>query len=373
MKKTNILVDAHVFDDKHQGTRTYLKGLYSELIPIAKNCHFFFVAQDIDNLKKEFGRHDHVSYISLKSHNKYYRLLIEFPILIKNHNIDYAHYQYICPPIKNCKLIITTHDILFEQKEFKKYFPLKFRIINGVLFRWSAKRADLLLTVSKYSKKKISEHYTINEEKIKITPNAVDTIYKEEAIINENFKNQNLGKYILYVSRVEPRKNHLSLLKAFVELELANQGYKMIFIGKKDILCNELEQFINLMTPEDKASVFWLENVSNDALKAYYQNCELFVFPSFAEGFGIPPLEAMIYNKKLLCSKNTAMADFELPEAIYFDPENIEELKDKMKIQLNTPFSFGQDYKKILARYNWKTISKAYYQLLIEFSKDHQN
>ena len=50
-----LLVDAHLFDEQHQGTRTYLKGLYSELIPIAKDWHFFLVAHDIENLKSEFG------------------------------------------------------------------------------------------------------------------------------------------------------------------------------------------------------------------------------------------------------------------------------------------------------------------------------
>ena len=153
----NILVDAHIFDDKHQGTRTYLKGLYSELIVIAENWHFFLVAQDIENLKKEFGVHKNVTYLPLKSQNKFYRLLIELPLIIKRNRIDYAHYQYISPPIKNCKQIVTIHDILFEQKEFKSFFPLKYRIINSTLFKTSARRADILLTVSEYSKRKISE------------------------------------------------------------------------------------------------------------------------------------------------------------------------------------------------------------------------
>ena len=162
----NILVDMHVFDGKHQGTRTYLKGLYTELIPIAKNHHFFLVANDVKNLKSEFKNYNNVSYISLKSNNKFYRLLFEFPSIIKQNKIDFAHFQYIAPPFKNCKLIITIHDILFEQKEYKKYFSFKYRIVNGALFRWSASRANILLTVSEYSKRKEEIEINLDNQEI---------------------------------------------------------------------------------------------------------------------------------------------------------------------------------------------------------------
>ena len=112
----NVLVDMHVFDDKHQGTRTYLRGLYLELIYIAKNWRFFLAANNIENLKNEFGDHHNVTYIPLKRHNKFYRLLIELPLIIKKYEIDCSHFQYITPLFKKGKYIVTTHDILFEHK-----------------------------------------------------------------------------------------------------------------------------------------------------------------------------------------------------------------------------------------------------------------
>ena len=240
--------------------------------------------------------------------------------------------------------------------------------MNSFLFKISAKRADVLLTVSNYSKKRISKLYQIDENKINITPNAASTP-NIEGQRKSDIRELNLGKYILYVSRIEPRKNHLNLLKAFLELNLFSKGYKIVFIGKKDILFNDLKMFVEQIDSKYKESMLWLENVSNDELKDYYQNCELFVFPSFAEGFGIPPLEAMICNKKLLCSNSTAMADFELPEAITFDPSNLEELKQKIKIQLNTSFHMEDVYKQVLSKYNWQTISKDFYKLLNHHNK----
>ena len=169
---------------------------------------------------------------------------------------------------------------------------------------------------------------------------------------------------MLYVSRVEPRKNHLNLLRAFIQLGLVEKGYKMVFIGNKDILFNDLKQFINQMDSRSKASIIWLEKVSSSELNSYYQNCALFVFPSFAEGFGIPPLEAMALGKRVLCSNQTAMNDFDLPENFRFDPYNIEELKRKITVQLSSNFDLAEVYKPILAKYNWQEIAKEFKQVV---------
>lgn len=365
----NILIDAHVFDDKHQGTRTYLKGLYSQLIPLAKDWKFFMVANDIDNLKNEFGNHDNLTYIPLTSHNKFYRLLIELPSIIKKYEIDYSHFQYIGTPVKVGKQIITTHDILFEQDEFKSYFPLTYRLVNGFLFKRSAKQADVLLTVSKYSRKKISELYQIPIEGIHITPNAVSKQNGKQPHLDVPKSISDLGKFILYVARIEPRKNHLALLKAFTELQLAKKGYKLVFVGRKDIPNPELEDYAATHQDINGNAVVWLDSIPNDRLANYYKHCELFVFPSFAEGFGIPPLEAMAAGCRLLCSKNTAMADFNLPESLTFDPYNVEELKQKMAQQLESNSVLSDVYDQILSKYDWPQVANDFYELIHQHHK----
>lgn len=351
----NILIDAHVFDGKHQGTRTYLKEIYSELIILKPNWIFYILAEDIENLQKEFGYRDNIVFLKLKSHNKFYRLFVEIPSLIKKHKIEYTHFQYITPIRKVGKYIVTTHDILFEQKKFKKYFPLKYRIINGFLFRYSAKRADILLTVSEYSRKKISELYHIPIEKIFVTPNAVNkkfTLLKE----SENpFKEDNFpNKYIFYVSRIEPRKNHLIILKAFVDLKLYEKGYSVVFAGSKDFPDKELVKYLENNSQILENTLFWKNNLSINELKYYYVNCELFVFPSHAEGFGIPVLEAMIFNKKVLISNQTAMKDFDLPLEMTFDPNNLQELKQKLNFLLFSQHDINEElYHKILSKFDW--------------------
>ena len=134
-----ILIDAHVFDGKFQGSRTYILGLYSALIDLKPDWHFFFAAQNVKTLEAAFGKHDNVDFLTLPSGNKYRRLLSEFPKLIKQHQIDFTHFQYISPLIKRGKYIVTTYDILFEEPRFAPYFPKKYRFLNGKLFKRSAK------------------------------------------------------------------------------------------------------------------------------------------------------------------------------------------------------------------------------------------
>ena len=357
----NILVDAHVFDGKHQGTRVYLKGLYQSLIPICKDWNFFIAATDIDNLKEEFGEFDNIHFVQLKNKSKFYRLIIDFPSLIRKYNIDYSHFQYTIPPFKKGKYIVTLHDILFEQKEFKTFFPSKGRFINHFLHKISAKKADILFTVSEFSKNKISDLYKINSSKIHVSPNAVN----KEFYNNKNESStQTPPKYILYVSRIEPRKNHLTLLRAFNELKLDDKGYKLVFIGKPDIANPEFESYIKSNNERITKFLIFLEDLATNDLIKYYSNCDLFVFPSYAEGFGIPPLEAMVLEKKVLCSDHTAMKDFNLPEEFRFDPYNLKELKTKIIAQLSNKFDIKEIYKPILAKYHWQEIAKEFKQVI---------
>ena len=141
-----LLIDAHCFDYKtSEGINTYIRGIYSELIKSAEEIDFYFIASDIAKIQCIFGSKKNVHYIQLSSKNKFYRLLFEVPAIVRKYQIDYAHFQYTTPLIKNCKTIVTLHDILFV--DYPNLFPFSYRLIKGILFKLSAKRADVLLTV----------------------------------------------------------------------------------------------------------------------------------------------------------------------------------------------------------------------------------
>lgn len=353
-----LLVDCHVFDGKFQGTRTYIQGLYAEMVR-HRDIDFYFAAQDIERLKAVFGEAENIHYVSLHSGGSIKRLAVEFPRIIKELGIDYAHFQYISPLVKRCKEIVTTHDLLFM--DMPQYFPLTYRVKNGLLFRLSAKKADVLLTVSEFSRQEMVRHFGISADKIAVTPNAVLPIEDSMPLPDVKAKWQ-LDKYILTVGRLEPRKNFLLLLKAFVEMRLCEQGYKLMVVGAPDMTYQAFVDYHAALSENVKKAVV-MTTASFPELVALYKNATLFVFPSLGEGFGIPPLEAIEYGCPVLCSDATAMGEFRLPEECMFSPQDIEELKRKMNHAL-----YGQtasvDAKTINEHFNWKRSADVLYEAI---------
>ncbi|MBX3165006.1 MAG: glycosyltransferase family 4 protein [Bacteroidetes bacterium] len=355
MKKIKIFVDAHVFDNSFQGTTTYLKGLYSALVK-NENFEITLAAENTEKLKL-FFTDERFRFIQLKTRSKYKRLALEIPKLLKEHKFDYAHFQYITPLVKvrNCKYINTIHDLLFL--DFPQYFPFSYRFTKKQLFKFSARKSDIICTVSDYSKNALIRHFHISPENIVITPNAV-VIYNE-SYVNVKAK-YNLDKYILFVSRVEPRKNHYLLLKTFVEMELYKQGYQLIFIGRKnDVTSENYFNYYHALPDEIKKRVLHFENISHDDLYGFYRYADLFVYPSLAEGFGIPPLEAAMAGCKVICSNQTAMSDFDFFGNYLFNPNNENELKEKIEMVLNDKlYNFNYIKQAIEKKYNWEIIAK---------------
>jgi glycosyltransferase involved in cell wall biosynthesis len=357
MKTLKFFVDCHVFDGNLQGTTTYLKGLYLELIK-DKSKNFFLAAFDVDNLESVFGKHDNVTYLEYKSKNKFIRLLFDIPRLIKNNNINFAHFQYIVPPIKRCKYIVTVHDVLFL--DYPDYFPVLYKIKNKFLFKASVQYSDVVLTVSEYSKKQIQKHFKTS--KITVTPNAVDPIYFEtydKKAAKEEVKSKfQATNYFLYVSRWEPRKNHDRLLKAFVENKYY-KTYSLVFVGNKSIENKVYNDYYASLPDKIKATIFSLNNVNYQDLILLVRGSALSIYPSIAEGFGIPPLESLAAKVPTICSNTTAMADFQFFGDCLFNPIDLEDLKTKIEIGLKDT-QIEQKRNQMIDKFTWQFAAKQF-------------
>jgi len=359
--KIKILVDAHIFDHSFQGTATYIHGLYNALVE-NEQFEITLCAHDIDHLKTLFTD-SRFKFVSLNSHSPYKRLLFEYPQIIKDGKFDYAHFQYIVPFFKGTKFVNTIHDVLFLK--YKQYFPWKYRFTKGNLFRLSAKRSDIVLTVSDYSKNDVAHYFDIKENRIHVTPNAVSIAPASQVDIKSKYGIRN---YILFVSRFEPRKNHIGLLKAYLANELYDNGYDLVFIGskKEKIEWDAFQELQTLIPDEHRNNVHFLEKISTEDLNAFYKNAACFVFPSLAEGFGIPPIEAAVNDCKVLCSDNTAMQEFDFFK-YRFDPNNQSELDEMLpEILQDGQYPFEEIKRAIIQKYNWHSIADHYNQILIK-------
>ena len=348
-----ILIDAHKIGEKHEGTSTHLIGLYRALMALKPDWTFVFVGPYLEAMQEAFGAGANRHYVTLPTTNKFRRLLWDLPNLMRRESPDYTHFQYISPLWSPTPTLVTIHDLLFLEPEFRRHFPWTYRWLNGLLFRLSAQSAKLLCSVSPYGQRQLSARYAIMPDKITITPNAVSVQEMSLEAAKKRVAGYDLDRFVLFVSRVEPRKNHKALWQAFESLGLHQKGLKLVFIGKKEWMDPELEGVMTQSDPSMKQSVLWLESIPHNDLWAFYRAATLFVYPSLGEGFGIPPLEAASVGTPVVCARNTAMVDFDFFPYLV-DVAKPEALAKAMESALNDPAYPAQDIaQQIQKRYNW--------------------
>ncbi|MDH2207356.1 MULTISPECIES: glycosyltransferase family 4 protein [Empedobacter] len=354
-----IFVDAYLLNKEYQGTRTYIVELYKELSRKRKDIKITFgVVEQTTEIMNEFLEFDNISLYEYKEKNRWKRMFGELPKL--SFLYDYMHFQYIIPFRKlneNCQYINTIHDILFV--DYPNQFPFFYRISRTILFKWSAKKTDILLTVSNYSKKQIAKHFNIQLTKILVTPNGVNEEFLEDydkkRIQEKILSKYGLKDYILYVSRVEPRKNQLQLLQLFSNNQSIYNNYTMVFVGKKSLESNSFEEYFMKLPDEVKNKVKYIEQVPQDDLVDFYRSASFFIYPSLYEGFGIPPIEAAAAKIPVLCNNMTAMEDFTFfePYLINFEHQNIQQCFDDFI--LNNQSDIKGIKKEIESNYAWST------------------
>ena len=295
MKKIKILVDARIIGGEAQGSVTYLLGLYHALMKRFPNSYsLYFAGHHLEAMQQQFPNIPAQQFISLPTQNRLMLLTKVYPKIIAQLQPDFVHFQYICPLIKNCRSIVTTHDVLFN--DFPEEFSTWFRLSRNYLFKRSLVHSDIRLTVSDYSRKAIAQHYHLPAKSIAITPNAVRKAFFEaydkkqaQDYIRQKYK---LGPYLLYASRIETRKNQHLLLQAYLDLGLAEKGLHLVFIGNDTHQNSGLDEKLQALAPLARKHCHWLKEINDTDLLTFYRAAKVFVYPSKAEGFGIPPLEA---------------------------------------------------------------------------------
>jgi glycosyltransferase involved in cell wall biosynthesis len=372
IKRIKLFVDAHTLDTDYQGTQTFLRELYTDLLTGYPDLDIYFGVSKPDKIKKIFP---FLKPSNILLYNSWRpdicRYLFDIPAYIEQYKFDFAHFQYMSPLLKpGCRYIVTLHDITFN--DFPEYFSLLYSKSRDLLFGKSIKDAHIKTTVSDYSQDRISSFYNISLKNIHVIPNGVNPtinqIYPSKQKASEWIKEKfGIENFILYVSRIEQRKNHCMLLDKYLELELYKQGIALVFIGSESISLPALHNRIRKLSPEQKKFFYWFKRVGHDDLAAFYTSCRLFVYPSKAEGFGIPPLEAAICKPPVLCSSATAMRNFNFFKPYFFDPADGQDFGMKLQSMIDNPPSkdfLDQVAMHVKHSYPWQRSSKLFYDLI---------
>lgn len=356
-----ILIDCHIFDQNFQGIRTFLKGIITELIALKKH-NLILVSYNTIELQNEFGTHKNVKYLKFKSKNKFKRLIIELPNIIKSSGSNYALFNYTAPivKVKGCKYLTVLHDVLFL--DFPQYFPLKYRVIHKLLFKLSILSSEHILTVSEYSRRRINFHFGLNLTSKYIIPNAVDKMfYKpiDKKLSLERLNNKyGFNEFVLYVSRVEPRKNHQLLIDWYLDNKIYLKNIQLVFVGKYAFNQDETKKMFDKIKLESNNMFYHLEQVSNSVLFDLNNAAKVAVFPSLCEGFGIPPLESGLLKTPTLCSNVSSLEDFDFFGDYHQDPRTTNFISKLNELVLSNSFNnysfLNNCSDQIKKKYNWK-------------------
>jgi glycosyltransferase involved in cell wall biosynthesis len=314
-----IGIDAHHVNGKPQGSRTYLVGLLRALSRIAHDDVVLYSFEPAETRKLLSSPTFHHRRVFPRSA----RLRVPFvvPALQWIDRLDVFHSQYIAPPLSFVPEVVTIHDLLFETHP--ELFRGAFSKRSVHLIRRSARRARVVLTVSEYSRRALVDLYGLAEDKVRVTPNAVDheRFRPLAGGLDEVRDRYHLdGPFVLSVGRLEPRKNLARLVRAFSRARRRlDSGLRLVLAGPMDFRFRDVVEEVERQ-PDDQVRL--LGAVSDDDLPALYNLAEALLYPSLVEGFGMPVLEALACGTPVLSSPRGALPEVGGDAVLWTDPED---------------------------------------------------
>lgn len=323
----------------HQGTGigTYTNNLISELLSLNSKDEFTLFCTGKFN--ENFNKKNSNIVFSSGRHGGFYEKYYIPNALNEIHTDLYHIPQNGIGFDFDTKIptVVTIHDLIpyiMPETVGKGYLERFLRDMPNIISNSSG-----ILTVSEYSKKDILKFFSFYpEEKIFVTPLAANTDFKPLDKINCRLYVENTygvkDPYILYIGGFSLRKNVLGVIKAFSKVyKDLNKPYKLLLGGPIRDEGEKLLAFVKENNLEDK--IVFCGYLEDEILPVLYSGCDAFVYPSFYEGFGLPPLEAMSCKAPVITSSLTSIPEVTGDSAILINPNNINELETALVTLLN--------------------------------------
>ena len=327
-------VDAHAIGQHLTGNETYIRNLLNCFEVLDREADFIaYISREeaIADVPDRFIKRR-------VAVNPFVRLGYDLPRRVAEDRPSLLHVQYTAPLTCSAPIVVSVHDVSFL--EYPQYFT-SFRAMQlRLTVRRTVKAASCVLTVSEFSKREILDAYKLPEDKVVVLPNGVSSAF--HPVARETAKRSMrtalpAAPFILTVGDLQPRKNHLGLIAAFEDLLGAHPQlpHHLIIVGKETWYAPDVRAAAKKSQVADR--IHFTGFVDDEELRRLYGACDLFVYPSFYEGFGLPILEAMACGRAVACSKTSAMPEVADSAALLFDPCSKRDLVFAMRDLLLNP------------------------------------
>jgi glycosyltransferase involved in cell wall biosynthesis len=340
MNKWRIAIDARSAHRRGDGVASYSIGIINALRKYEDLYDFVFVI--------ELG--GPIGHICFPSNSEFYttktrknsRFIRDFwensvlPMKISKMGVHLYHgLDYSIPLIKTPFLKVSTmHDMAVFTSYDGRPWISKTRI--RLLLSGIGRRADAIVADSKFSKTEIIRYLNISSDKIKVVWSGIDDSFFDpcdEQIKNEiNMTLKESESFILYYGGFRKNKNVEVLLKAW-SLIAQRTRTKLVLVGRINAYVNTLDKLIQRLRLQERVVFFGFASMKE--LRDLLHRCELFVFPSKMEGFGLPVAEAMACGAPVVCSNAASIPEIAGEAAYYFEPNDPEGCASRILDVLN--------------------------------------
>ena len=336
MKQFRVGIDVHSIGSRKGGNETYYRELVKQLVKVPCD-HCFFLYYTNPATGQPLEEESRFTRQLLSPAHPLLRIPLTIPRRTRIDQLDLFHAQFIVPPLLKCKTVTTIPDIAYEH--YPEFFPALQRAWLKLLVRESAHRADHIITVSEYSKRDLVRTYGIGEEKITVTyegagdefvpldrDQAKDRLARQYGIE---------GDFILYLGRLQARKNLSRLVRAYARVRKAGLPHKLVLAGPPDTGFQPVRACIRELQLEK--DVVLTGYVATADLPSFYNAAAAFVYPSLFEGFGLPLMEAMACGTPVITSQGSSLSEVAGEAAVLVDPLDEASITNAMKQVLSEP------------------------------------
>jgi glycosyltransferase involved in cell wall biosynthesis len=302
---------------------------------------------------------------------------IGLPLYIRRNSIDLFHgTNYDVPLWAGCPTVLTIHDLsLFIHPETHEQHR-----VNRARRRLPtmARIASQIIVPTENVKREVCEHLPARPEKVRVIPEAARKSFHPESSVTAKPTLDRLGieqSFILYVGAIEPRKDILTLIKAFEDVyKHTNLRPQLVIAGPTAWLADDLQNYVNSSSVKDR--LLFTGYVDDDDLRALYSTCTLMAYPTIYEGAGLPPLEAMACGAPVVTTDTGAISEMVGDAARLFPPSDHQALANhivELFMDSNEREALARKGLKRAADFSWERTAAMTYETYLDVLRLHKH